>query len=83
MMIESMFVASIGWVATAVVVTSFFFANPVTLRKVQILGASLWLAYGMTIGSLPVIVANVLVVTAATLSTILSNRRPRVAQAQG
>lgn len=81
MTIDALFVESIGWLATAVVVASFFFANPTTLRKVQILGASLWLVYGMTIGSLPVIVANILVVTAATLSTIFRNRRPRIAQA--
>ncbi len=80
-MIDTLFIESIGWLATAVVVASFFFANPTTLRKVQILGASLWLVYGMTIGSLPVIVANILVVTAATLSTIFRNRRPRIAQA--
>ena len=67
--------------STAVVVASFFFADPTMLRKVQILGASLWLAYGIAIGSLPVIVANVLVATAATLTTILRNRRPRIAQA--
>lgn len=79
-MIGTLFVESIGWMATAVVVASFFFANPTTLRKVQIFGASLWLVYGVTIGSLPVIVANVLVVTAATLSTMLGNRRPRIAQ---
>ena len=79
-MIGTLFVESIGWLATAVVVASFFFANPTTLRKVQIFGASLWLAYGVTIGSLPVIVAKVLVVTAATLSTMLGNRRPRIAQ---
>ncbi len=81
MTIDALFVESIGWLATAVVVASFFFANPTTLRKVQILGASLWLAYGVTIGSLPVVVANILVVTAATLSTIFRNRRPRIAQA--
>lgn len=78
---DTVLIESVGWFATAVVVTSFFFADPNTLRKVQILGASLWLAYGIAIGSLPVIVANVLVVTAATLTTIVRSRRARVAEA--
>jgi len=78
---ETFLVESVGWLATAVVVASFFFADPTTLRKVQIVGASLWLAYGIAIGSWPVIVANVLVVSAATLTTVLRNRRPRIAQA--
>ena len=74
-------IESIGWLATAVVVASFFFADPTTLRKVQSIGASLWLAYGVAIGSWPVIVANILVVSAATLTTVFRNRRPRIAQA--
>lgn len=80
MMTGMLFIESIGWLATAVVVTSFFFADPTALRKVQILGASLWLAYGVAIDSLPVIVANVLVVTAATLTAVRRNRRPQIAQ---
>lgn len=80
-MTATILIESIGWLATAVVVASFFFADQTMLRKVQIFGASLWLAYGIAIGSLPVIVANVLVVTAATLTTIRRNRRPRIAQA--
>lgn len=80
-MTVTVLIESVGWLATAVVVASFFFADQIVLRKVQIVGASLWLAYGIAIGSLPVIVANVLVVTAATLTTIRRNRRPRIAQA--
>ena len=78
---ELFFVESIGWIATALVVASFFFADPTMLRKVQIVGASMWLAYGIAIGSWPVIVANVLVATAATLTTVFRNRRPQIAQA--
>jgi len=70
-------VESIGWVATFVVVASFFFANPETLRKVQICGSILWLLYGCVIGSLPVIVANALVFTAATWTTLRSIRSKR------
>ena len=72
-------IESVGWLATAAVVTSFFFNDPVSLRKVQILGATLWFGYGVTIGSLPVIVANVLVATAATASMLIARRRPGAA----
>jgi hypothetical protein len=56
---------SIGWAATAVFVGSYFFARPSLLRGAQMIGALLWLGYGVVINSLPVIVANVLVFSAA------------------
>lgn len=55
----------LGWAATAVFVGSYFFANPSRLRGVQMLGALLWVVYGVLIGAAPVIVANVLVLSAA------------------
>lgn len=67
-------IESIGWLATAVVVASFFFANPTTLRKVQIGGALLWMLYGMVIASAPVVVANVLVCAAASWSLLRTRR---------
>lgn len=56
----------LGWSATAVFVGSYFFSKPETLRRVQVLGALLWLAYGVLLPAPPVIVANLLVVAAAT-----------------
>lgn len=64
-----------GWLATTVVVSSFLFANPTTLRIVQIFGAMLWLSYGAMIDSLPVVAANALIVSAATLTILLRARR--------
>jgi hypothetical protein len=55
----------LGWLATAVFVGSYFFAKPSLLRAVQMLGALLWITYGLLINASPVIVANVLVFTAA------------------
>lgn len=55
----------LGWVATAVFVASYFFAKPAALRAVQMMGATLWIAYGCLIGAIPVIAANVLVFSAA------------------
>jgi hypothetical protein len=57
--------ASIGWVATGVFVGSYFFRRPATLRRVQMLGAVLWIGYGVLMKAPPVIVANVLVLAAA------------------
>lgn len=63
----------LGWLATAVVVSSYFFRQPTTLRRVQALSACLWAVYGALIDSLPLIGANVLVGSAALWSSF---RRP-------
>jgi hypothetical protein len=55
----------LGWVATTVFVTSYFFSRPGPLRAVQMGGAALWVVYGFLIGAMPVIAANVLVFSAA------------------
>jgi hypothetical protein len=55
----------LGWLATCVFVSSYFFAKPSRLRGIQMLGALLWISYGVLIGALPVIVANMLVFAAA------------------
>jgi hypothetical protein len=55
----------LGWVATAVFVASYFCARPSTLKRVQMAGALMWVAYGVLIGASPVIVANLLVFGAA------------------
>jgi hypothetical protein len=55
----------LGWAATCVFVASYFFAKPSRLRGFQMGGALLWMTYGVLIGSLPVIVANLLVFAAA------------------
>ena len=55
----------LGWVATAVFVGSYFFKRPQTLRRVQMLGAVLWMVYGLLMRAPPVVVANVLVLAAA------------------
>ena len=56
---------TLGWVATAVFVASYFFAKPAALRAVQMGGAVLWIVYGVLIGAIPVIAANALVFAAA------------------
>jgi hypothetical protein len=58
----------IGWTATALFASSYFFKQPMALRKVQAGAALLWVAYGLMIHALPVVVANVVVATVAVAS---------------
>jgi len=58
----------LGWSATAVFVGSYF-ARPLLLRSVQMVGALLWMTYGILINASPVIVANILVFAAAAWTT--------------
>jgi inner membrane protein len=62
---HSLGVEYLGWIATAVFVGSYFCLRAWLLRGVQMVGALLWIAYGVLIGASPVIVANVLVFSAA------------------
>jgi hypothetical protein len=56
---------ALGWAATAVFVSSYFFAKPAALRAAQMLGAILWIVYGVLISAVPVVAANALVFAAA------------------
>jgi hypothetical protein len=60
----------LGWLATAVVAASYFTRGPKTLRRIQGAGACMWLAYGVLIHSWPVIAANVIVASAALLTSL-------------
>ncbi|MCX6610541.1 MAG: YgjV family protein [Acidobacteria bacterium] len=64
----------IGWVATATFTSSYFVRNPLQIRAIQAVAACLWLSYGVVIGATPVIIANILVVSAA-LFTMWRDRR--------
>lgn len=59
---------AIGWFATAAFTISYFFRNAAALRRMQALAACLWIVYGFTIASKPVIAANLLVAVGATVS---------------
>jgi hypothetical protein len=63
-------VSSLGWTATAVFVGSYFFSRPALLRAAQMTGAVVWIIYGLLIGASPVIVANMLVFSAAAWTMI-------------
>ena len=50
----------LGWAAAGVFTTSYLFTRPRTLRRAQMLGATMWLAYGVLLHANPVVVANLL-----------------------
>ena len=58
----------VGWAATAAFTASYFL-HETRMRIVQMLGAALWLAYGVLLGEAPIIVANSLVLVAAFFTT--------------
>ena len=60
---------TLGWVATALFVSSYFCKDPGTLRRVQAVAALVWIAYGLAIQSGPVIASNVLVAAIAAYSS--------------
>ena len=66
----------LGWVATAVFVSSYFFKRPALLRAAQMAGALLWIVYGALIGAIPVVVANGLVFAAAAWTAFQWSKPP-------
>lgn len=66
---------TMGWIATAVFVASYFFSRPAVLRGLQMLGAALWIAFGVLIASKPVIASNILVFSAAAWTLVRRRER--------
>jgi hypothetical protein len=60
----------IGWLATLVFAMSYACRSPEALRRVQAVAASVWIVYGISLGAVPVIVANVVVAGVAVLSSL-------------
>jgi hypothetical protein len=55
----------LGWAATTVFVGSYFCTKADALKRVQMIGALMWVAYGILIKASPVVAANLLVFGAA------------------
>ena len=55
----------LGWAATAVFVGSYLCKRPEALKRMQMFGALMWVAYGLMIQAVPVVAANLLVFGAA------------------
>ena len=67
----------LGWTATAVFVSSYFCA-PAALKRVQMVGALMWVLYGVLIGASPVVAANLLVFAAAAVTVARARGRQQV-----
>ena len=65
----------LGWGATAVFVASYLCTRADALRRVQMGGALLWVAYGLLIEAYPVVGANLLVFGAAAWTMTRSTTR--------
>ena len=66
----------VGWLATAVFMSSYFAKQPATLRRIQGVAASLWVLYGVLLHALPIIVANILVAGVAVATSFQPARTP-------
>lgn len=60
----------VGWVASAAFASSYLCKDQNTLRRVQAAAAVLWMAYGILLHALPIIVANAVVAVVALWSTL-------------
>jgi hypothetical protein len=65
----------LGWAATAVFVSSYFCSSAQALRRIQMIGAVMWMAYAVVMHAAPVFVANLLVLVAAAWTTARSRDR--------
>ena len=64
----------LGWAATAVFVLSYFCTSARAIRRVQMIGAVMWMAYAVVTHATPVFVANLLVLAAAAWATLRASR---------
>ncbi len=64
----------LGWVATIIFVASYFTKNSVRLRMIQAFAALLWISYGFVIGSMPVVISNLLVASLAVYSSFTRSK---------
>ena len=68
----------VGWSATAFVIFSFLINNMLWLRTVNLVGAFLWLLYGIIDVSYSIIFLNVVIVSIQILKIIGLLKKPKV-----
>ncbi len=66
-----MWLNALGWTATAIFASSYFFKKAGSLRAIQVVAALLWMIYGIEIRSAPVFVSNLLVGLAAVYTSFV------------
>jgi hypothetical protein len=65
-----MWLNALGWTATALFASSYFFKKAGALRVIQAAAAVLWITYGFAIHSAPVVVSNLMVGIAAAYTSL-------------
>jgi hypothetical protein len=65
----------LGWIATAVFVGSYLCKGAASLKRVQMIGALMWVVYGLLLGATPVVAANLLVFSVAGWTLLEGARR--------
>lgn len=68
----------VGWSATAFVIFSFLINNMLWLRSVNLVGAFLWLLYGIIDVSYSIIFLNVVIVSIQIFKIIGLLKKPKV-----
>jgi hypothetical protein len=68
----------LGWSATAVFVASYLCKRAEALRRVQMLGALMWVVYGLLIKATPVVAANLLVFGVAGWTLLALPKLPKM-----
>lgn len=66
----------IGYLASFFVMISFFMRNIITLRYVNSIGCSFFIAYGILLGSWPVIITNVAILAVNFYYLFINKRKP-------
>lgn len=73
--VPPLLVEHLGWAAMAVFTASYFFTRAQHLRAVQMVGATMWVGYGVATSARPVIAANLLVLAVATFTALRERLR--------
>ncbi|MEW5978290.1 MAG: hypothetical protein AB1898_21040 [Acidobacteriota bacterium] len=60
---------TIGWTASGIFASSYFFKQPNQILRVQALAALVWIGYGILLKSPPIVTANLIVAVAASYSS--------------
>ena len=68
----------VGWSATAIVIFSFLINNMLWLRTLNLVGAFLWLLYGIIDVSYSIIFLNVVIVSIQIFKIIGLLKKPKV-----
>ncbi|MAM18021.1 MAG: uroporphyrinogen decarboxylase [Gramella sp.] len=66
----------IGYLASFFVMISFFMRNIITLRYVNSIGCSFFIAYGLLLDSWPVIITNVAILAVNFYYLFINKRKP-------